>query len=128
MAKKPQTVLIVEDEQALNKAYQIILRTAGYDVRSAYDGEDALQIVAEHEPALILLDLRMPNMDGIHFLRSYDLKKHPHVRVVVFSNYDMQKEIDDAYDLGADRYILKALASPKELLRVVQDTLATAKG
>jgi DNA-binding NarL/FixJ family response regulator len=40
----------------------------------------------------------------------------------------MQKEIDDAYELGADRYILKALASPKELLRIVQDTLATAKG
>jgi CheY-like chemotaxis protein len=128
MPAKPKTILIVEDEQALNKAYQIILRTAGYEVYSAYDGEDALSAAAEHEPALILLDLRMPNMDGIHFLRHYDLTQHPKVKVIVFSNYDMQKEIDDAYDLGADRYILKALASPKELLKIVQDTLATAKG
>jgi len=49
------------------------------------------------------------------------------VRVIVFSNYDMQNEIDEAYGLGADRYILKAWASPKELLRVVKDTLEAPK-
>lgn len=128
MASNSQTILIVEDEQALNKAYQIILRAAGYNVVSAFDGEEALKMVAEHDPTLILLDLRMPRMDGIHFLRKYDLKKnHPDVKVIVFSNYDMQKEIDEAYTLGVDRYILKALASPKELLRIVQDTLAVPK-
>jgi CheY-like chemotaxis protein len=128
MAKDSQTVLIVEDEQALNNAYQIILRTAGYNVRVAYNGQEALDSAAEIEPALILLDLRMPRMDGIEFLRNYELKQnHPDVRVVVFSNYDMQKEIDDAYKLGADRYILKALASPKELIKIVDDTIAAPK-
>lgn len=128
MAKDSQTVLIVEDEQALNNAYQIILRTAGYNVRVAYNGQEALDSAAEVEPTLILLDLRMPLMDGIEFLRQYKLlEQHPDVRVVVFSNYDMQKEIDDAYKLGADRYILKALASPKELLKIVGDTIAAPK-
>lgn len=128
MAKDSQTVLIVEDEQALNNAYQIILRTAGYNVRVAYNGQEALDSASETEPALILLDLRMPRMDGIEFLREYKLlEHHPNVRVVVFSNYDMQKEIDDAYKLGADRYILKALASPKELIKIVSDTIAAPK-
>jgi len=124
---KNATILIVEDEQSLNEAYQTILSKAGYKVLVAFDGQEALEITAaEEEPALILLDLRMPRMDGIEFLRHYNLQKeHPHVRVIVFSNYDMQKEIDEAYSLGADRYFMKALASPKELLQVVENTLAT---
>jgi CheY-like chemotaxis protein len=128
MAKKPATILIVEDENALNQAYQIILRQAGYTVVSAYDGEDALQKAASHTPDLILLDLRMPHMDGLNFLRHYKLRElHPDVKVIVFSNYDIQQDIDEAYDQGADRYILKAWASPKELLKVVQDTLTAPK-
>jgi CheY-like chemotaxis protein len=120
----PATILIVEDEQALNEAYQMILEKSGYTVFAAYDGKEALEVTEKIEPTLILLDLRMPRMDGIQFLEHYDLKeKHPKVKVIVFSNYDMQKEIDQAYSLGAERYILKAWASPKELLQVVENTL-----
>jgi CheY-like chemotaxis protein len=128
MVKKSATILIVEDENALNQAYQIILGKAGYTVVSAYDGEDALQKAATQTPDLILLDLRMPHMDGLNFLRNYKVReRHPEVKVIVFSNYDIQQDIDEAYDQGADRYILKAWASPKELLKVVQDTLAAPK-
>ena len=125
-AKRDPIILIVEDEQSLNEAYQIILRKAGYTVRTAYDGEEALQVTEKEEPALILLDLRMPRMDGLEFLSNYQAReKHPNVKIIVFSNYDMQKEIDEAYRLGADRYFMKALASPKELLQVVEATLAS---
>lgn len=123
MPNKKHTILIVEDETALNEAYQLILKQAGYDVHVAYDGEGALKVTKDLEPDLILLDLRMPHMDGVGFLRSYDLSKHDKVKVIIFSNYDMQKEIDEAYKLGAHRYILKTWASPKELLQVVESTL-----
>jgi two-component system response regulator VicR len=126
MTRKPtaRRILIVEDENALNDAYRMILTKAGYDVATAFDGREALERIHDKEPELILLDLRMPRMDGIEFLRHVKLlDEHPRVRVIVFSNYDMQKEIDEAYRLGAERYILKAWASPKELLQVVQDTL-----
>jgi two-component system, OmpR family, response regulator VicR len=127
-AKDKQIILIVEDERPLNDAYQTILKKSGYTVYAAYDGEEALKVAAEHEPTLILLDLRMPRMDGIGFLEAYKLpEKHPKVKVIVFSNYDMQKEIDEAYRLGAERYILKAWASPKELLQVVENTLGSSK-
>lgn len=117
-------ILVVEDEQALNEAYEFILSTAGYTVQVAHDGQDALEQTKSFEPDLILLDLRMPRVGGIEFLQQYDLvHDHPTVRVIVFSNLDTQKEIDQAYKLGAQRYILKAWASPKELLSIVSDTL-----
>lgn len=125
MAAKKQRILIVEDEVTLNEAYQLILEQQGYEVHVAFNGEEALQVTKNVEPDLILLDLRMPVMDGVEFLRAYDApNKHPKVKIVIFSNYDMQKEIDEAYQLGAARYILKAWASPKELMQVVENTLA----
>lgn len=118
------TILIVEDDTALNDAYKTILSSAGYAVHTAFNGEEALTITATHEPDIIFLDLRMPVMDGIGFLRAYEpQKKHPHVKIIVFSNYDMQQEVDEAYQLGAERYVLKAWASPKELLKIVRDLI-----
>ncbi len=117
-------ILVVEDEQTLNEAYEMILSQSGYEVEVAHDGEEALEQTKKFEPDLILLDLRMPRLGGIGFLEKYDLQKlHPKVKVIVFSNLDTQSEIDQAYKLGAQRYMLKAWASPKELLSIVEDTL-----
>src|SRR5438067_641928 len=100
-----KTILIVEDEQALNEAYRMILQAEGYNVLSAFDGQEALDLAANDEPDLILLDLRMPVMNGIEFLKKYKpAKEHSKIKIIIFSNLDMQKEIDEAYALGAERY------------------------
>lgn len=123
MAKSAK-ILIVEDDNDLNGAYQLILGSAGYDIWSAENGKEALGVVKEKgDPDIILLDLRMPVMDGIEFLKQYEAPKHTQTTIVVFSNYDAQKEVDEAYALGAHRYVLKARAAPKELLRIVEDVL-----
>ncbi len=125
---KIHKILIVEDEISLSEAYHTLLKQANYDVTVAHNGKEALEKVQIIEPDLILLDLRMPLLDGVGFLKEYDLaKKHPKVKVIVFSNYDMQDEIDEAYRLGADRYILKAWASPREILNLVHDALEPKK-
>lgn len=117
-------VLIAEDEKALNDAYVMILKRAGHTVESALDGSEALKITETFEPDVILLDLRMPKVGGIDFLRSYDLvKNHPLVKVIIFSNLDMQKEIDLAFSLGASKYMLKSWASPTELIKMVEAEL-----
>ncbi len=119
------SILIVEDEEALNEAYQIVLSKAGYNVLVAFNGEQALEKLSENDVDLILLDLRMPVLDGVGFLERYkpnEIESPP--KIIVFSNFDMQKEIDQAYELGADKYMLKAWASPKELLQLVSDMLA----
>lgn len=124
MTHKQPNILVIEDDVALNQAYETILRTAGYAVRTAFNGKDALALAAEDEPDIIFLDLRMPTMDGIGFLKEYKpATEHKNVTVIVFSNYDLQQEIDKAYDLGAERYVLKAWASPKELIKIVEDTM-----
>ncbi|OYX43788.1 hypothetical protein B7Y94_01050 [Candidatus Saccharibacteria bacterium 32-49-12] len=117
------TILVVEDDQPLNDAYKIILERAGYRVLTALNGEEALLAAKETEPDVILLDLRMPVLDGIGFLTEYDPKDHPNTAIVVFSNYDSHADIDRAYELGVDRYILKARAAPKDLLALVEGIL-----
>ena len=117
-------ILIVEDEPDLLDAYSMIMRHEGYEVSNACSGDEALKKAVEDEPDLILLDLRMPNKNGLDFLDEYRLMHNGQLaKIIVFSNLDTQTEIDKAYSLGADRYILKAWASPKELVKVVKDTL-----
>jgi two-component system response regulator VicR len=117
-------ILIVEDERTLNEAYELILKKQGHDVDVAYNGDEALKVFKKNKPELILLDLRMPEMDGVEFLKQLQpTKNHPDVKIIIFSNYDDQKEIDSAFKHGADRYILKAWSSPKELVKVVDETL-----
>lgn len=121
---KNASILIVEDDTDLNNAYQMILKSAGYTVLCAQNGREALEIIEKTgDPDVILLDLRMPVLDGIGFLKEYGAPEHPDATIVVFSNYDAQKEVDEAYQLGAHRYVLKARAAPKELLRIVGDVL-----
>ena len=119
-------ILIAEDEKALNDAYVMILKRAGHTVKSALDGSEALKITETYEPDVILLDLRMPEVGGIEFLKLYKLpEKHPKVKVIIFSNLDMQKEIDEAFQLGAAKYMLKSWASPTELIKMVEAQLHT---
>ncbi|HEX8390158.1 MAG TPA: response regulator [Candidatus Saccharimonadales bacterium] len=119
------SILIVEDDADLNGAYKLILSSSGYNVASSHNGQEALDYLEEHgNPTIMFLDLRMPVMDGIEFLERWRPVDHPETTVIVFSNYDAQKEVDKAYDLGAHRYVLKARAAPKELIRIVEDTLA----
>jgi len=116
------SILIVEDDIDLNGAYEMILTSSGYAVSTAFNGVEALDVIKRKgEFDIIFLDLRMPVMDGIEFLKQYDAPSHEDTTIIVFSNYDAKKEVDEAYDLGADRYVLKARAAPKELIKIVDD-------
>lgn len=120
-------ILVVEDEPALSEAYKMILKSHGYEVDVAHDGDEALDKTEKYEPDLILLDLRMPKMNGLEFLEKYDIHgAHPNVKVILFTNYSAQKDIDRAYELGAERYIIKSWVSPKELIKLVGDVLSLA--
>lgn len=117
-------ILIVEDEKVLNEAYELVLKKEGYAVSSAFNGEEALAYVKKDKFDLILLDLRMPKIDGVEFLKRSDPSKNfPSTKIIVFSNYDDQKEVDDAIKYGATRYILKAWSSPSELVKIVRESL-----
>lgn len=120
---KPATILVVEDDPALSTAYKLILETVGHKVITADNGKLALSELKTLRPDVILLDMHMPVMNGIDFLKQYKLLRPDGVKVVVFSNYDASDQIDSAYSLGADRYVLKARAAPKELLHLIDSVL-----
>lgn len=123
MSKKLK-VLIIEDELLLNEAYARVLSSAGIDLMRAYDGKEALGLIKNEKamPDIILLDLRMPVMDGIAFLKALNPKDVcPDTKIIVFSNYDDQKEIDEAFNLGAMHYMLKAWATPDELIKMIKE-------
>jgi CheY-like chemotaxis protein len=116
-------VLIVEDDQDLNAAYQMILKKAGHEVASALNGESALVLAKSFKPELILLDLLMPIMGGLGFLQRYNLDEHSDVKVVIFTNMENSPEVNEAYNLGATRCIIKSWTAPQNLAKVVDDVL-----
>lgn len=122
MSNKELQVLIVEDEQLLNDAYARVLAAANIDLLRAYNGKEALEILQNEHPDIVLLDLRMPVMDGIEFLEKLKPKENlPDTKIIVFSNYDDQHEIDQAFALGAMHYMLKAWATPDELIKLIRE-------
>jgi DNA-binding NarL/FixJ family response regulator len=115
-------VMIIEDELLLNEAYARVLNVAKIDLLRAYNGKEALELLKTETPDVILLDLRMPVMDGIAFLRALNPKETmPATKIIVFSNYDNQREIDEAFSLGAMHYMLKAWATPDELVKLIRE-------
>jgi len=117
-------ILVVEDYQSIQKVFETALASEGYDVTVAADGQEALQIVDKLRPDLILLDLLMPNVGGLEFLRLFKAKEHPETKVVVFSNLSSPELYKEATELGAAGFLAKSKFTPKELVETIKDTLA----
>lgn len=108
-------VLIIEDNETLNEAYKLILEKDGHDVTTAFNGEEGLEKLKDVSPDLILLDMLMPKMDGLEFLRHFNPGKYPKTTIIILSNLNEDEQVEEARKLGAHRYILKANTSPREL-------------
>lgn len=118
-------ILVVEDDKDLNNAYCIILRHEGHEVRSAFDGKEALRELNDFEPDLILLDLLMPVMGGLEFLQKFKADQPTsEVKVLIFTNMENSPEVAAAYELGAHRAIIKSWSAPHNLAKVVSDSLS----
>lgn len=117
-------ILLVEDDKDLIEAYAIVLSSAKHRIKKAYNGKEALQAVKDFNPDLILLDLLMPIKSGKEFLKEYRKDKSTKtVKVIVFSNLQDSDELEDVYNLGADRYIIKSWTGPHGLLKIVDEVL-----
>ncbi len=121
-------ILIVEDDLDLNSAYGVILKHKGHDVVQAFDGQEALEKLDQFEPDLILLDLLMPIMGGLEFLKKWKpVSKSDDTKVLIFTNMENSPEVTEAYKLGANRCIIKSWTAPHNLARVIDDTLQSKK-
>jgi DNA-binding response OmpR family regulator len=125
-----QRILVVDDEEAIRELVGSYLRTEGFDVVEAVDGEDALAQIAQRAPELIVLDLRLPGISGLDVLR--EIRRTSTVYVIVLTARADEADKLIGLELGADDYITKPF-SPRELVARVravlrrdrQDALAT---
>lgn len=118
-------VLVVEDDPLLNLTYDILLKKVGHEVGHALNGFEALKQLPVFKPEIILLDIRMPKMDGIEFLRQSNLpKSHPNVKVILFSNMDQPDQIEEAFKLGIHKSVLKSSLAPRQLVELIDELLA----
>lgn len=109
-------ILAVDDDPAILRTLSINLRARDYEVETAGDGRSALQIVAEHMPDVIVLDLGLPDLDGVSVLRQ--LRSFSQVPVVVLSARHESDDKVEALDEGADDYVTKPFAMEELLARV----------
>ncbi len=109
-------VMIIDDDEALCVAVSRLLSNQGYRVRAAHSGEEGLALCEAEMPALILLDLNLPEMDGIEVLQRIK-EMDGTCRVVMVTAYDKAKAAVEAMRLGAEDYVTKPL--PMEELLVL---------
>jgi two-component system, chemotaxis family, chemotaxis protein CheY len=110
-----RSILVVDDDESIRDMLGDVLRAAGYAVRSASDGESALAAVEAERPALVLLDMRMPKVDGWEFARR--LKgRGMHVPILVMTAFRDARRA--AEDIGADGYLPKPFEIDQLLTQV----------
>ena len=115
-----QTVLVVEDEPSIASFISLYLKNAGYRVKAVNSGGDALAQVEVEQPALIVLDLMLPDMDGIDVCRRIRQRKDIPILMLTARDEDVDKII--GLEVGADDYMTKPF-NPRELVARVKSIL-----
>ena len=109
-------ILVVDDEPQITRVLKTTLSSQGYGVRSAMDGEEALEEMKSWAPDLIITDLRMPRMDGLELCRR--VRKTSRIPIIVLSVKGEEAIKVEALDAGADDYITKPFSVNELLARV----------
>ncbi len=123
----PETILVVDDDPDIARFVEVNLRSAGYDVAVAADGEEALEKAGELRPDLVLLDVMMPRIDGFEVAQR--LRKNPqtaNTSIIMLTAKALSADKVTGLQSGADDYIIKPF-DPIELLARVKGTLRRAK-
>lgn len=121
-------ILVVDDEEGLVLLMQTNLEFEGYNVVTAYDGEQAISQVKAENPDLVLLDIRMPRKNGWDVCK--ELKADPntqHIPIIFLSAYAQREDVAKGLALGAEKYMTKP-ADPKEVANTVAAILARRSG
>lgn len=109
-------ILVVEDEKSISGFIRAILSSNGYDVIVAHSGSEAFSMISSHCPDLVVLDLGLPDMDGMKIIES--VRQWTQLPIIVVSARSYERDKVEALDLGADDYITKPFGAAELLARV----------
>ena len=128
MSKMRAKILIIEDFEEVRKSYVDLLTHEGYDILEARQGEEALKIIKNRRPDLILLDLLLPEVDGFEVLAKLRADRQMRqIPVLVLSALNGEAHIQKILSSGAADYVVKGSHSPKELILKIRKLLKKIK-
>lgn len=113
MRRGPPLVLLVEDDERVNRTVGLYVEHEGYRLRSVRDGHAALAAFREETPDVVVLDLGLPELDGVEVCRT--IRRTSGVPIVMLTARVAEQEVVDGLDLGADDYVTKPF-SPRQLM------------
>jgi len=116
MSAKKETVIVADDDPRLLRLVQFNLQQAGYRVITAADGNRALRLAENENPDLLLLDVRMPLMDGLEVCRR--VRNFSTVPIIMVTAKDSEEDKVAGLDAGADDYLTKPFGAPELMARV----------
>lgn len=120
-----KVLLIIEDDPLMVRMYQKIFKFEGFDVETAFDGEEGIEKVRKVKPTVVLLDIMMPKMNGLEVLDK--IKSDPEIKkipVIMLTNLAGQQDAEAALEKGAVKYIIKSEHDPKDIVRMVKEIMA----
>ena len=118
-----ERILVVDDEATFVKGLEEFLTQCGYSVSVAFDGHQAIEQMRTHQPALTLMDLKLPGPNGEEFVRQAK-QVSPHTRMIVLTAYHDEGEKEAALrKAGVSGYLYKPLKSLIELEQLIEETL-----
>jgi two-component system chemotaxis sensor kinase CheA len=123
-APRAPSVMVVDDSLMVRELQRSILERAGYEVRTAIDGREALEMLAEQTPDLVVTDIEMPNVDGIELTAS--IRSHPrlaNIPVLIVTSRTSEEDHQRGLDAGADALIVKTAFDEAGLLEAVSRLL-----
>ncbi len=116
-----KSILLVEDDPFLIDIYTTKLKEAGFSIKVAINGEEAIRKIKEKKPDLVILDIVLPQMDGWAILR--EIKSEPkfkNLKVIILSNLGQKEEVEKGMDLGAIKYLIKAHYTPSQVVEEIK--------
>ena len=116
-----KSILVVEDQEDNRRILRDLLTSANYEVIEAVTGEEGVASAETHRPALILMDIQLPGLDGYEATRR--IKSNPALRqipVIVVTSYALSGDDVKAFEAGCDAYVSKPF-SPRELLAKIRE-------
>ena len=114
------TVLVADDDQEIRDGIEIYLKNEGYDVLKAADGKEALELLESNEVHLLILDIMMPNMDGI--TATFKIREEQNIPIIMLSAKVEDSDKIHGLSVGADDYVTKPF-HPMELMARVKSQL-----
>ena len=117
-----KNILVIDDDATFIAAMEGVLNKEHYEMTSAHDGTTGLEAIKKHKPDLILLDIRMPGMNGIEFLKELnDTYGKGAIPIIITSNVSELDIVSEGISLGVRGYFMKSNESLENIVKIVDD-------